>query len=134
MRYSWITLDTILAIHDYQIAAHGGKTGIRDLGLIESALARAQNRSLYEDASTPELAADYGFGLVKNHGFIDGNKRTAYVATRLFLKLHGMDFSCDPVSRVLVFESLGAGEISEEEFLTWVKNNTIDLEPPSPSL
>ena len=127
MTYSWIRLDTVLAIHDQQLAAHGGTSGIRDRGLIESALARPLNRIVYEEASIPELAAEYAFGLAMNHGFMDGNKRTAYVVSRLFLRLHGMDFTCSPLDRVLVFEALGAGRLSEDEFFEWMVANTASV-------
>ncbi len=123
MTYEWIEFDTVLAIHDMQIAEHGGASGIRDIGLIESALARPRNLLNYSTAGVVELAAAYGFALTKNHGFIDGNKRTAYVVTRLFLCLHGMDFNIDPIARVLAFEYLGKGNYSAEEFTQWMQEN-----------
>ncbi len=123
MTYEWIELETVLAVHEMQIQEHGGKGGIRDIGLIESALARPQHLLHYASPGVPELAAAYGFALVKNHGFIDGNKRTAYVVTRLFLRMHGMDFTVDPVERVLVFEDLGKGGTTAEGFTKWMKNN-----------
>ena len=85
----WIDLSVVLAIHEQQIAEHGGLLGIRDLGMIESALGRPKNLLLYNDPDIFYLAAAYGFGLAQNHGFIDGKKRAAYVVTRLFLKLNG---------------------------------------------
>ncbi len=120
---SWIELDTVLVIHDMQIEAHGGAPGVRDIGLIESALARPQNLLHYGNPGVVELAAAYGFALARNHGFVDGNKRTAYVVTRLFLRLHGMDFIASPVERVLAFEQLGKGDFSAEDFTQWVKKN-----------
>ncbi len=123
MNYSWIELETVLAVHDMQIQEHGGATGIRDPGLIESALARPQHLLHYGSPGVVELAAEYGFGLAKNHGFVDGNKRTAYVVTRLFLKLHGMDFTATPVERVLTFEKLGKGDFTIETFTRWMKGN-----------
>ncbi len=124
MIYNWIELKTVLAIHDIQIQDHGGAPGIRDLGLIESALARPQNLSLYSDPSVTDLAAEYAFGIAKNHGFADGNKRTAYVVTRLFLRLHGWDFTAAPEKRVLVFEALGKGEYTVEQFAEWMHKNS----------
>ena len=123
MTYEWVKLETVLAVHDMQIQEHGGATGIRDIGLIESALARPQNLLQYTTPGVVELAAAYGFALAKNHGFVDGNKRTAYVVTRLFLCLHGMDFIASPVERVLTFEKLGKGDYTAEGFTQWLKNN-----------
>ncbi|MCP4023150.1 MAG: type II toxin-antitoxin system death-on-curing family toxin [Desulfobacteraceae bacterium] len=127
MTYDWIELETVLAIHDMQIEEHGGATGIRDIGLIESALGRPKNLLEYDKPGVVELAAAYGFGLAKNHGFIDGNKRTAYVVTRLFLRLHGMDFVVSPIERVFTFEKLGKGGYSAEEFTQWMKNNCKEI-------
>lgn len=123
MIYSWIELKTVLTVHDIQILEHGGAPGVRDIGLIESALARAQHLLHYSNPTVVELAAAYGFGLAKNHGFIDGNKRTAYVVTRLFLRLHGWDFVAKPEERVLAFEKLGKGGYSSEDFALWLSNN-----------
>ena len=123
MIYTWTGLDTVLVVHDLQIQEHGGATGIRDLGLIESAINRPKNLLLYDSPGVVDLAAAYAFGLTKNHGFIDGNKRTAYVITRLFLRLHGWDFTASPEERVLVFERLGRGNYSSEEFTQWLKKN-----------
>lgn len=123
MTYEWIELETAIAIHDMQIQEHGGATGIRDLGLIESAINRPKNMAIYNTPDIVDLAAAYAFGLVKNHGFVDGNKRTAYVVTRLFLRLHGWDFTAGPEERVLVFESLGKAESTAGEFTRWLRNN-----------
>ncbi|MCP3874130.1 MAG: type II toxin-antitoxin system death-on-curing family toxin [Desulfobacteraceae bacterium] len=124
MNYSWIELETVLVIHDLQIKEHGGASGIRDLGLIENAVNRPENLMVYGFPDIPELAASYAFGLTKNHGFIDGNKRTAYVVSRLFLRLHGWDFVVSPEQRVIVFENLGRGDYPLEEFTHWFKENT----------
>ncbi|MBU0464434.1 MAG: type II toxin-antitoxin system death-on-curing family toxin [Proteobacteria bacterium] len=123
MTYNWIELETVLAIHDMQIQEHGGGTGVRDIGLIESALARPQNLLHYGSPDVVELAAEYGFGITKNHGFVDGNKRTAYVVTRLFLRLHGADFTATPIEIVITFEKLGKGDFTAETFTQWMKNN-----------
>ncbi len=123
MKYEWVELDTVLAIHDFQIEEHGGSPGIRDMGLIESAMARPKNLLHYETPDIIELAASYGFGIAKNHGFIDGNKRTAYVVTRLFLRLHGMDLTTSPIERVLAFEKLGKGDYSVDQFTKWLRDN-----------
>jgi death-on-curing protein len=124
MTYSWIALETVLVIHDLQIQEHGGASGIRDLGLIESAIHRPKNLIEYSSPDIPELAASYAFGLIKNHGFLDGNKRTAYVVSRLFLRLHGWDFAVSPEKRVIVFENLGKGDTNLDGFSGWFKENT----------
>ena len=123
MTYNWIELETVLAVHDIQIQEHGGATGVRDIGLIESALARPQNLMHYGSPDVVELAAEYGFGITKNHGFVDGNKRTTDVVTRLFLRLHGADFTATPIERVITFEKLGKGDFTAETFTRWMKNN-----------
>jgi len=123
MMYDWIGLDTVLAIHDFQINEHGGAPGIIDIGLIESALDSPKNLLSNGKPDFIDLAAAYGFALTKNHGFTDGNKRTAYVVTRLFLRLHDMDFIAPAVERVLAFEKLGSGDYGLEEFTIWLRNN-----------
>lgn len=121
--WRWIQPSTVLAIHDAQIAEHGGLPGLRDLGLLESALARPRNllAHSHHQTDTFALAAEYAYGLARNHAFVDGNKRTAYVTARLFLVLHGLDFRAPDVERVLVFERLGRGEVGVEELGAWLR-------------
>jgi death-on-curing protein len=121
--WKWIDPEVVLAIHDQQIAEHGGTNGIRDMGLIESALARAKNLASYSASDVFDLAAEYGYGIARNHGFIDGNKRTAYVVTLLFLALNGHDLTAQAVVRVLVFEKLGRGELAPDEFARWLRRH-----------
>ena len=121
MSFRWVEKAVVLAIHDQQIAEHGGASGIRDIGLIESALARPQHLIAYGSADIHDLAAAYGHGIARNHGFIDGNKRTAYVVTRLFLRLNGHDLSAPPVERVLVFERLGKDALTQDDFAAWLR-------------
>jgi death-on-curing protein len=121
--WKWIDLEVVLAIHDQQIAEHGGTNGIRDIGLIESALARAKNLASHSASDVFDLAAEYGYGIARNHGFIDGNKRTAYVVTLLFLVLNGHDLTAPAVERVLVFEKLGKGELAPDEFAGWLRRH-----------
>lgn len=123
MSFCWIEKAVVLAIHDQQIAEHGGASGIRDIGLIEGALARPQHLITYESVDIHDLAAAYGHGIARNHGFIDGNKRTAYVVTRLFLRLNGHDLSAPPVERVLVFERLGKGALTQDDFAAWLRKH-----------
>jgi death on curing protein len=118
----WINRQALLFLHDASLATHGGSPGIRDEALLESALARPQNRWLYEPQSNiASLAASYGFGLAKNHPFIDGNKRAAFHAVGLFLTLNGFQLEADQVDAVRVMLDLAAGEISEEEFAAWIR-------------
>ncbi len=110
MSWTWILRDTILAIHDEQLAEHGGEPGIRSDALLDSALDRPKNKAHYARPSLAELAAAYAFGLIKNHPFLDGNKRTAAVVSELFLHFHNTE---------LMIEALAAGRISEEELASF---------------
>jgi death-on-curing protein len=121
--WKWIDLGVVLAIHDQQIAEHGGTDGIRDIGLIENALARLRNLASYPASDVFDLAAEYGCGIARNHGFIDGNKRTAYVVTLLFLVLNGHDLTAPAVERVLIFEKLGKGGLAPDEFAGWLRRH-----------
>jgi death-on-curing protein len=120
----WLRLEAILAAHDEQLAEHGGGAGIRDLGLLESALARPLNLHAYGEPSLATLAAAYAFGIAKNHPFVDGNKRTALVAAELFLGVNGYDLIADDVEVVKVFLALAAGEINEQELAAWIDRNS----------
>lgn len=125
MRWQWISAELALAVHDRQLAEHGGLAGTRDEGLLESALARPQHLEAYGEKDVFVLAAAYGFGIAKNHPFLDGNKRTAYVITRLFLKLHGKDMRGVNTQRVQVFERLAAGKVTEESLIHWLRTGDI---------
>jgi len=123
----WIPKEVVLALHDRQLAEHGGTEGLRDDGLLESALARPQQRWSY--GSPPpdlcELAASYATGLAKNHAFLDGNKRTAHVVYRLFLKRNGLDLAASMEDRYLAMWRLAAGEIDEAGFAEWLRDWTV---------
>lgn len=120
----WISKAVILAIHDEQLAEHGGGMGVRDDGLLDSALARPQNRFAYDrKADLATLAAAYAFGIARNHPFIDGNKRTAYVAMELFLDLNGTTLTASDHDAVVITLRLAAGEIEEDELAAWVRAN-----------
>jgi len=121
----WLSRALILAVHDEQLAQHGGASGIRDAGLLESALARPANRAAYGDPDIAELAALYAIALARNHPFVDGNKRTAYVALELCLRLNGLRFPVSDAEAAVVMLQLAAGEISDEEFTTWVRQNAV---------
>lgn len=124
----WLRLDAVLAMHRRQLAEHGGGDGVRDLGLLESALARPQNIAAYEpDADIARLAAGYAFGIAKNHPFVDGNKRTALVACRTFLVLNGYQLNASGTDKYITFLSLAEGTISEEALTEWLRKNVILL-------
>jgi death on curing protein len=115
LSWTWIRKETVLAIHDEQLAEHGGESGIRSENLLDSALARPKNKAHYVRPSTATLAAAYAFGLVKNHPFLDGNKRTAAVVSELFLNLHNAELRATDAQVVETIEGVAAGRISEEE-------------------
>ncbi len=112
-----------LAIHDRQLAEHGGKSGVRDLGLLDSALARPQNLAAYggDTVDVAALAAAYAFGIARNHPFIDGNKRVAAVVMELFLDEHGFDLLAEDSELVLAFLRLADGSLSEDELIAWLR-------------
>jgi death on curing protein len=120
----WLSRQFILAIHDEQLAEHGGAIGVRDEGLLESALARPLNRAGYGEPDVAELAALYAIAIARNHPFIDGNKRTAFAALFTFLALNGMVFEPPEVDATMAVLRLAAGEMNDEEFTTWVRDNT----------
>ena len=119
----WISDKVALAIHDEQLAEHGGASGVRDLGLLESALARPLNLASYGEPDTAELGAAYAIAIARNHPFIDGNKRTAFMAMVLFLDLNGMRFEPSDGEAVLTMLGLAAGQVTDEAFTEWVRRN-----------
>lgn len=120
----WVRRDVVLAYHDMLLARHGGGTGIRDEGMFDSALGRPVNLFNYETPTIFELAASYGFGLVKNHPFIDGNKRIGFATAVVFLELNGYKFKGTEVDSVLMTLALAAGEMSESDFAAWLESNS----------
>lgn len=119
----WIDLSVIHAVHDGQLGEHGGSAGLRDAGLLESALARLPQLAAYGEPDAASLAAAYGFGLAKNQPFIDGNKRTAFVAVELFLALNGWSLIATDADCVMEMLRLAGGESSEAQFAHWVRTN-----------
>ncbi len=120
-QWVWIPLDAVLAIHDEQISEHGGIGGVRDLAMIDSALARPRNLLAYGHPDAAALAAAYAFGLCSNHGFLDGNKRTAYVVAESFIDLNGctMDAPDEEVVRAML--AVASGVMSEEQLVKWFR-------------
>jgi death-on-curing protein len=118
----WIELNAVLAMHSRQIAEHGGSDGVRDLGLLSSALARPLNLLAYvEDSDIAALAAAYAFGIAKNHPFVDGNKRTALVVMRTFLLINGYGFTASAEDKYTTFIALADGSLDEDELAEWIR-------------
>jgi len=123
MNWRWLSARLVTAIHHRQIQRHGGSFGLRDAGMLESALARPQSLAAYGEPTVFELAASYAFGLARNHPFVDGNKRTAFVASTLFLRLNGQNLEAPQAEAAVVFLRLAAGEIDEAELAEWFRRN-----------
>jgi death on curing protein len=119
----WLTYDQVIAIHSRQLRRFGGAAGLRDDGLLRSAIERPINKWHYEQAELPELAAAYAFGLAKNHAFVDGNKRIAFMSMMVFLRKNGVRFAPDPALATKMTMSLAAGEVSEESLARWIRDN-----------
>jgi death on curing protein len=119
----WLTYDQVIAIHSRQLRRFGGAPGLRDEGLLRSAIERPLNKWHYEQTELPELAAAYAFGLAKNHAFVDGNKRIAFMSMMTFLRKNGVRFAPDPARATRILISLAAGEASEESFARWIRDN-----------
>jgi death on curing protein len=119
----WLTREIIVAIHDEQLAIHGGASGLRDEGMLASALDRPRNKWIYEQAELPELAAAYAFGMARNHPFVDGNKRTSLLALYTFLGVDGIDFIVPEADAAAIILALAAGEVSEESLTRWIRDN-----------
>jgi len=119
----WVRKDVVLAIHRRQLAEHGGPDGLRDMGLLDSALARPQNMLAYSTHAPdlPAFAAAYAFGICRNHPFLDGNKRVAYVVCWTFLLLNGHHLEASPQDSCLTFLRLAGGDLSELELAEWIR-------------
>ena len=124
---TWVRLDAVLAIHRRQLSEHGGLDGIRDQGMLESALGRPTNKYSYESPkpSLAQLAAAYAFGIARNHPFIDGNKRTAFVVCELFLRLNKQGLEASAEGKYIIFLSLADGTLSEEALAQWIAEHLI---------
>lgn len=118
----WLPREAFLAMHERQLSEHGGGEGLRDKGMLESALMRPQHKFAYGEPDLFDLAAAYAYGIARNHPFIDGNKRTALVAPRTFLLINGYQISASKEDRLQTFLALAAGELSEEELASWFRS------------
>lgn len=121
MDYRWVGLRAALAIHDLQIVEHGGADGLRDMALLESALARPQHLLAYGTHDLAAFAACYAGGISRNHPFVDGNKRTAWLLAVIFLDLNGYDVEAEMADALQAMLSLAAGTLAEEEFAAWLR-------------
>jgi len=119
----WFTYDQAVAAHSRQLRQFGGASGLRDEGLLRSALQRPVDKWLYEQAELPELAAAYAFGLIKNHAFTDGNKRIAFISMVVFLRKNGVAFRPDQAQATRMMLALAAGEVSEQSLARWIRDN-----------
>ena len=121
MIWIWLNSAVVIAVHEAQLAEHGWGTGVRDQNLLASALSRPHNLAADGKPDVSDLAAAYGFGISRNHAFIDGNKRTGFVAAVMFLRLNGYSHVADDASKVLTMLAVAAGDISEAEFAAWIR-------------
>jgi death-on-curing protein len=121
MGYIWIEIAVAIAAHNEQLAEHGGAEGVRDLTMLESAMARPLNLIAYGDPDIADLAASYAFGIARNHPFVDGNKRTAAVVSETFLALNGHRLTCSDVEMVETFLALAAGELDPDTLAAWFR-------------
>jgi death-on-curing protein len=124
----WLERDVVVSLHADLVVTFGGLAGIRDEGLLESALARPPNLAAYGEPSLFELAAAYIFGLAKNHAFVDGNKRIAFVAADVFLQLNGFELTAAEPEAVIVIRDLAAGELGEAEIAAWIATRSQPLD------
>jgi death on curing protein len=125
MSWKWVDQRALLLLHGESLAEHGGGEGIRDQGLLESALARPQNLDLYGEPDFADLAASYGFGLAKNHAFVDGNKRASFLAVGLFLYLNGYQLKATQADATLTVLALASSDITEDDFATWIRQHAV---------
>lgn len=124
-QFRWIDKRLLVILHDESLALHGGASGVRDEGLLDSVLNRAVNLAMYGKPDYAELAAAYGVGLAKNHAFIDGNKRAAFLSVGLFLGLNGYKFKATQVDATLTMLAVAAGDIDEASFAAWIRQNSV---------
>jgi death on curing protein len=119
----WLDAEAVVVLHDEQLVEHGGAAGVRDMGLLESALARPRNAWSYGEADLAALAALYAAGIMRNHPFVDGNKRAGFLAAYVFLHINGSELVADEGEVVVQCLALAASEIGEEEFAAWLRDN-----------
>lgn len=128
--WCWIEDSVVWAVHEAQLAEHGGLVGVRDTGLLASALARPRNLAVYGTPDAADLAAAYAFGLARNHPFLDGNKRTAFVCAELFLLLNRQALTASDAACVTQMLLLAAGDLSESDFAAWLRVGCVETNKP----
>jgi death-on-curing protein len=122
----WVSLAVVMAIHEAQLSEHGGAVGVRDQGLLESALARPRQVYAYaDDPSLTRLAAAYSFGFARNHAFVDGNKRTAWVVCATFLELNGREVTADQAGVVSITLGVAGSTVSKDQLIAWLEQNSV---------
>lgn len=131
MNWRWIDKQALLLLHGESLAEHGGAAGMRDEGLLDSALARAQNLAAYGDPDVADLAAAYGSGISQNHPFVDGNKRAAFLSVGLFLALNGYRLVATQAEATVAMLALAAGELDEAQFAGWLRRHAEPRRPPA---
>ena len=127
MSWVWLNSAVIVAVHEAQLAEHGGGAGVRDHNLLSSVLSRPHNLAAYGKPDAADLAASYGFGISRNHAFIDGNKRTGFVAAAMFLRLNGYKLVATDSAKVLTMLAVSTGELSEAEFAAWIRQHAVKM-------
>lgn len=127
MDYVWIEKEALLLLHEISLSDHGGSPGLRDDGLLVSALSRPQNLVAYGEPDMASLAAAYAFGLAKNHAFVDGNKRAAFLSLGLFLDLNGHALEVDQPGAIATILALASGEIGEDELAAWIRLHMVAI-------
>lgn len=123
MTWRWVDKRALVLLHDESLADHGGSSGLRDEGLLESALSRAQNLAAYGSPDVAELAAAYAFGIARNHPFVDGNKRAAFLAAGVFLRLNGWRINASQAEATVAMFTLAAGDLDEAAFVEWLRRH-----------
>ena len=127
MKWRWLQEEVIIAVHDEQLAEHGGAEGVRDSGLLLSALVQPKNLAEYEKPSAFDLAAAYAAGIVRNHPFVDGNKRTGFLAAYMFLALNGWELEAPEANAAAAVLELAAGKIGKVQFSAWLQENSVKI-------
>lgn len=131
MAWNWIDKRLLTLLHDESLADHGGASGLRNEGLLESALARPLNLVAYGTPDIAELAAAYGIGLAKNHAFVDGNKRAAFLAVGLFLRLNGHRLNASPAAATIAMMDVAAGTLNDADFADWIRRHSEPVAAPA---
>jgi len=126
--YNWIDSKALKMLHEESLSIHGGSSGVRDYGLFESAMAHPENLAHYNpEADVADLAASYAYGLAKNHPFVDGNKRAAFLSIGLFLGINGYRLKASPVEAINTMLALASGDLTEQQLAAWIRDNMTSL-------